>query len=259
MLISKKAWEIVQAARSKDRIKARNLITLLFSNFLELKGDYLSGEDKAIVGGIAFFDQIPVTVVAQHKGNDTTDRINHNFGMPMPEGFRKALRLMKQAEKFNRPIITIIDTPGAYPSDEAEKKGQARAISDNLFNIIDLNVPIISIVLGEGGSGGALALAISDKMIMFENSFFSVISPEGMASILHNDITRAEELSEAMKITPNDLLKLGIIDVIIEEEDINITINNLKKIILDYLKNLFIDKDKNQLINKRKNKYERKY
>lgn len=258
MTSKKNTWEIVQIARSKDRIKAKEFIDLLFSNFFELKGDYVSGDDKATIGGVALFEKIPVTVIAQHKGVDTNDRIAHNFGMPMPEGYRKALRLMKQAEKFNRPIITIIDTPGASPSADAENRGQARAIADILFNVFSINVPIISIFLGEGGSGGALGIGISDRTIMFENSFFSVISPEGMASILYNDSSKAELLSSSMKITAIDLHELGLVDGIIEEyDDFNESVNILKNLLNNFILELIQEKKDNKLLDNRKKKYER--
>lgn len=258
MISKKSTWEVVQISRSKDRVKAKKLIELVFKDFLELKGDYLSGNDKAIIGGVAFFNQIPVTVIAQHKGIDTSDRIEHNFGMPMPEGFRKALRLMKQAEKFNRPIITIIDTPGASPSSDAEGRGQARAIADILFNVFEINVPIISIFLGEGGSGGALAIGISDRTIMFENSFFSVISPEGMASILFKDSSKAELISASMKISANDLYELGLVDSVIDEyADFNKSIKILKNLLKNYILELIQEKKNNQLLYNRRIKYER--
>lgn len=215
----KSAWEIVKLARHPKRITSRTLISMLFTDFIELKGDRLFRDDPSIIGGIAKFQTIPVTVIAEEKGMNTEDKIKHNFGMPHPEGYRKAIRLMKQAEKFNRPIITIIDTPGAYPGVEAEERGQARAIAQNLFDMMALSVPIIVIVLSEGGSGGALAIGVGDYIVMFENAIYSILSPEGFASILYKDSSKAEQAAEIMKLTAKDLLEFNIIDEVISEKD----------------------------------------
>lgn len=216
---NKDAWEIVQLARHKDRPTAKNLIENLFSNFYELSGDRYFSEDKSFIGGIGYLNDIPVTVIAQEKGTSTKEKIERNFGMPNPEGYRKALRLMKQAEKFGRPIICIIDTPGAYPGIGAEERGQAYAIADNLFNMIDIRVPIISIVLGEGGSGGALAIGVSDEIWMFENAIYSILSPEGFAAILYKDSTLANKAANDMKLTAKDLFDYNIVDFIVPEAD----------------------------------------
>jgi len=217
--MNKTPWEIVKLARHPKRITSRTLISLLFTDFIELKGDRLYRDDPSIIGGIAKFQTIPITIIAQEKGMDTEDKIEHNFGMPHPEGYRKAMRLMKQAEKFNRPIITIIDTPGAYPGIEAEERGQARAIAQNLFDMMALSVPIIVVILSEGGSGGALAIGIGDYTVMFENAIYSILSPEGFASILYKDSSKAEEAAAIMKLTAKDLLSFKIIDDIISEKD----------------------------------------
>jgi acetyl-CoA carboxylase carboxyl transferase subunit alpha len=184
---------------------------------VEFHGDRAFADDLAIVGGVALLDGKPVTVVGHQKGKDTKDNIARNFGMPHPEGFRKGLRFMRQANKFGRPIITFIDTPGAYPGGAAEERGQGEAIARNLLEMADFGVPIICIVIGEGGSGGALALGVGNRVLMLENSIYSVISPNGAASILWKDATRADEAAEAMKITSKDLLELGIIEEVIEE------------------------------------------
>lgn len=213
------AWDIVKLARDPNRITGKKLIELVFPDFIELHGDRLIGDDKSIIGGIATFNNIAVTIIVQEKGQTTKDKIYHNFGMPHPEGYHKAIRLMKQAEKFKRPIITIIDTPGAYPGIGAEERGQANAIAVAIQEMMILTVPIISVVLSEGGSGGALAIGIADRLAMFENSIYSILSPEGFATILYKDSNKAEEVASLMKITSRDLLKLNIIDEIIFEEE----------------------------------------
>jgi acetyl-CoA carboxylase carboxyl transferase subunit alpha len=239
----KTAWEIVKLARHPKRITSRTLISLLFTDFMELKGDRLFRDDPSIIGGIAKFQTIPVTVIAQEKGMHTEDKIKHNFGMPHPEGYRKAIRLMKQAEKFNRPIITIIDTPGAYPGIEAEERGQAKAIAQNLFDMMALSVPIIVVILSEGGSGGALAIGVGDYQVMFENAIYSILSPEGFASILYKDSSKAEQAAKIMKLTAKDLLAFNIIDDIISEkeglhEDPTFGVNELKSKMTKKLKKL---------------------
>jgi acetyl-CoA carboxylase carboxyl transferase subunit alpha len=212
-----KPWDRVQIARHASRPTTLDYINRLFTNFFECHGDRAYGDDKAIVGGIAKYKDIPVTVIGHQRGKDTKENIKRNFGMPHPEGYRKALRLMYQAEKFNRPIITFIDTKGAYPGKSAEERGQSEAIARNLFEMAGFTVPIICIVIGEGGSGGALGLGIGNEIHMLENATYSVISPEGAASILWKDATKAQQAAESMKITASDLKQLGIIDEIIPE------------------------------------------
>lgn len=213
------AWERVQLSRKMDRPSGSDYLEALFDDFTELHGDRTYGDDKAIIGGIASFHGMPVTVIAQQKGNNTKENIYHNFGMPMPEGYRKALRLMKQAEKFHRPVICFVDTPGAFCGVEAEERGQGEAIARNLMELSGLKTPVLSIVTGEGGSGGALALAAGDQVWMLENSVYSVLSPEGFASILWKDSTRAEEAAEVMKLTATDLYRKGIIEEMIPEPE----------------------------------------
>lgn len=211
------AWDRVYLARHADRPKAQDYLPLLFDNFYELHGDRGVRDDKALIGGIAYFKGIPVTVLAQAKGKTTKENIERNFGMMNPEGYRKALRLAKQAEKFGRPIINIVDTSGAFPGKEAEERGQAEAIAQCLYTFSALEVPIISIVISEGGSGGALALSVGDRIAMLENAIYSILSPEGFASILWKDESRAQEAAEVMKLTSYDLLSKKIIDAIIKE------------------------------------------
>ncbi|MBY0222362.1 acetyl-CoA carboxylase carboxyl transferase subunit alpha [Sporosarcina aquimarina] len=210
-------WDRVQVARHPMRPTTTDYIQYLFEDFIELHGDRNFGDDEAIVGGIASFDQMPITVIGHQRGKDTKENVRRNFGMPHPEGYRKALRLMKQAEKFNRPIICFIDTKGAYPGKAAEERGQSEAIARNLVEMAGLKVPVISIVIGEGGSGGALALGVANHIHMLENSTYSVISPEGAASILWKDPKLAKQAAEAMKITAPDLKEMNIIDEIIPE------------------------------------------
>jgi acetyl-CoA carboxylase carboxyl transferase subunit alpha len=210
-------WESVEIARHKDRPTGKYYIETIFKDFIEFHGDRNYGDDKAIIGGIASLNDISVTVIAITKGSNTVENIERNFGMPNPEGYRKALRLMKQAEKFKRPVICFIDTPGAFPGIGAEERGQGQAIANNLFELSRLKTPIISILTGEGGSGGALALAVADKIFMLEHSIYSILSPEGFASILWKDSSRAKEAAAVMKITAKDLKDFNIIDDIIRE------------------------------------------
>ena len=212
-----KPWDRVQVARHPSRPTTLDYIPHVFSDFLELHGDRYYGDDEAIVGGIATFEGIPVTVIGHQRGKDTKENIRRNFGMPHPEGYRKALRLMKQAEKFHRPVICFIDTKGAFPGKAAEERGQSEAIAKNIFEMAGLKVPIICIVIGEGGSGGALALGVGDRILMLENSTYSVISPEGAAALLWKDASQAKRAAETMKITAPDLFGLGIVDEIIPE------------------------------------------
>ena len=216
----KDAWERVTISRKNDRPVGQDYIRILFSDFLEFHGDRCYGDDTAIIGGIARFAGIPVTVIAQAKGKSTKENVAHHFGMPSPEGYRKALRLMKQAEKFKRPILLFVDTPGAFCGIEAEERGQGEAIARNLFEMSSMKVPVLSVVIGEGGSGGALALAVADEVWMLENAIYSVLSPEGFASILWKDSKRASEAAAVMKLTAADLKKLGVIEAVIAEPEV---------------------------------------
>lgn len=211
------SWDKVQLARHIERPTTLDYIQHLITDFTELHGDRLYGDDEAIIGGIGLFDGIPVTVIGHQKGKTTKENIRRNFGMPHPEGYRKALRLMQQANKFNRPIICFINTAGAYPGKEAEERGQSEAIARNLREMSGFSVPIICIVIGEGGSGGALGLGVGNHIYMLENTYYSVISPEGAASLLWKDSNKAQIAAESLKLTPDHLLELEIIDGIIQE------------------------------------------
>lgn len=210
-------WNRVQVARHPERPTTFDYIEKIFTDFIEFHGDRCFADDEAVIGGIAFFEGQPVTIIGHQRGKTTKENIRRNFGMPHPEGYRKALRLMKQAEKFRRPIICFIDTKGAYPGKAAEERGQSEAIAKNLFEMAGLKVPVISVVIGEGGSGGALALGVTNRIYMLENSTYSVISPEGAASILWRDASLAKQAAEAMKITAQDLKEMGIVDEVIPE------------------------------------------
>ncbi|EWH20448.1 acetyl-CoA carboxylase carboxyl transferase subunit alpha [Bacillus haynesii] len=255
-----KAWDRVQIARHPNRPTTLDYIEHLFTDFFECHGDRYFGDDEAIVGGIAKFRGLPVTVIGQQRGKDTKENIRRNFGMPHPEGYRKALRLMKQADKFNRPIICFIDTKGAYPGKAAEERGQSEAIAKNLFEMAGLSVPVISIVIGEGGSGGALALGVANRLLMLENSTYSVISPEGAAAILWKDSGLAKKAAETMKITAPDLKELDIIDHVIKEvrggahRDVEQQAAYIDEALKGELKSL-LKLDKNELIQQRYNKY----
>ena len=213
--------KIVREAREQTRLTALDLATGIFDDFIELHGDRSFRDDGAIIGGIGWLGNQAVTVVGIQKGKSLQDNLNRNFGQPHPEGYRKALRLMKQAEKFGRPIVTFINTAGAYPGVGAEERGQGEAIARNLFEMSDLKVPIIAIIIGEGGSGGALALAVADRVWMLENSIYAVLSPEGFASILWKDGTRAMEAAELMKITSHELLEMEVVDKVISERGLS--------------------------------------
>lgn len=213
------AYERVLRARDGKRPSGTYYIKNMITGFIEFHGDRKYADDGAIVGGIGYLNDIPVTVIAMERGADITDRMKRNFGCPEPEGYRKALRLMKQAEKFNRPVICIINSPGAYCGIGAEQRGQGQAIAENLMEMMTLKTPVVSVVTGEGGSGGALALSVADSIIMLENAVYSVISPEGCASILWKDSQKAPEAAEALKLTANDLRKFGIADAVIQEEN----------------------------------------
>ena len=238
------AWDRVVLARQLERPKALDYINAIFEEFIELHGDRNFGDDKAIIGGIATLNGMPITVIGEQKGKNVKENMERNFGMPEPEGYRKALRLMKQAEKFGRPIITFIDTPGAYPGMGAEERGQGEAIARNIMEMSSLKVPIICIVIGEGSSGGALAIGVGDKVIMLENAIYSILSPEGFASILYKDASKAKEAAKNMKITANDLKKLKIIDQIISEpetgvqDDFDNIAKELKKYLIKNIKKL---------------------
>ncbi|HCD3828102.1 TPA: acetyl-CoA carboxylase carboxyltransferase subunit alpha [Staphylococcus aureus] len=212
-----KPWDRVQIARLQERPTTLDYIPYIFDSFVELHGDRNFRDDPAMIGGIGFLNGRAVTVIGQQRGKDTKDNIYRNFGMAHPEGYRKALRLMKQAEKFNRPIFTFIDTKGAYPGKAAEERGQSESIATNLIEMASLKVPVIAIVIGEGGSGGALGIGIANKVLMLENSTYSVISPEGAAALLWKDSNLAKIAAETMKITAHDIKQLGIIDDVISE------------------------------------------
>ena len=213
--------KIVREAREQTRLTALDFATGIFDDFIELHGDRSFRDDGAIIGGIGWLGDQAVTVVGIQKGKSLQDNLNRNFGQPHPEGYRKALRLMKQAEKFGRPIVTFINTAGAYPGVGAEERGHGEAIARNLFEMSDLKVPIIAIIIGEGGSGGALALAVADRVWMLENSIYAVLSPEGFASILWKDGTRAMEAAELMKITSHELLEMEVVDKVISERGLS--------------------------------------
>ena len=212
-----KPWDRVQIARLQERPTTLDYIPYIFDSFMELHGDRNFRDDPAMIGGIGFLNGRAVTVIGQQRGKDTKDNIYRNFGMSHPEGYRKALRLMKQAEKFNRPIFTFIDTKGAYPGKAAEERGQSESIATNLIEMASLKVPVIAIVIGEGGSGGSLGIGIANKVLMLENSTYSVISPEGAAALLWKDSNWAKIAAETMKITAHDIKQLGIIDDVISE------------------------------------------
>lgn len=233
----KTAWDSVLLSRRPDRPTAKDYIDRMFSFFLELHGDRLSGDDGAIVGGIANYYGKPVMVVAEQKGKSIKENKIRNFGMPNPSGYRKALRLMKHAQKFNMPTICIVDTPGAFCGIEAEEKGQAEAIARALFEMSDMTVPILSVVIGEGGSGGALALAVANEVWMLEHSIYSILSPEGFASILYKDAKKSKEAAEVMKITSKELLALGVIDRVIKE-DIPLTVDTMDTVIEEMVSNM---------------------
>lgn len=216
-LDNKTAWERVSLARMVERPTALDYIEKIFGSFIEFHGDRYFSDDSAVVSGIALLNGEPITIIAHQKGRNTAEKIKRNFGSPHPEGYRKGLRLMKQAEKFNRPILCLVDTQGAFCGTGAEERGQGEAIARNLLEMSSLKTPIITIVIGEGGSGGALAFAVSDEVWMLENAVYSILSPEGFASILWKDSSRAKEAAEIMKITAKDLKEYGIIDRVLKE------------------------------------------
>ena len=210
-------WQRVQLARHPERPYALDYINLVFADFMEIHGDRLFADDPAVVAGFAKIGDKKVAIIAQQKGRNTKENLYRNFGMMKPEGYRKALRVMKLAEKFKIPIVTLMDTPGAFPGIGAEERGQGEAIAKNLIEMSAMKVPIISVVIGEGASGGALGIGVCDKFLMMQNSWYSVISPEGCASILFRDASKAEEAAEALKVTPDDMVNIGVCDVIISE------------------------------------------
>lgn len=230
--MAKTAYETVTAARSKDKVATADLINNIFSNFTEFHGDRQLSDDPAVIGGIALLNGTPVTVIGTQKGKNTAENIERHFGTVEPEGYRKAVRLMQQAEKFKRPVITFVNTPGAYPGMDAEYHGQGSAIANSLIVGMELRVPYISIIVGEGGSGGALALTTGDTVWMMENSIYSVLSPEGYASIVWKDSKRVIEASEALKLTPEHLLEDGIIDKIVPEVVDQTSTQNLKQMLV---------------------------
>lgn len=236
------AWEKVEIARNPKRKTSLEYIEKIFDEFIELHGDRNFKDDKAIICGLAKIDNIPFTIIAEQKGRTTKENIERNFGMPNPESYRKAIRFMKQAEKFKRPVITFIDTKGAYPGIEAEERGQGEAIAKSMFEMARLKVPVISIVIGEGSSGGALAIGVANKVFMLENAIYSILSPEGYSSILWKDPSRYKEAAEKMKLTAKDLYELNVIDKIIpekneiSEENFSKTSEILKKEIIKEIK-----------------------
>ena len=226
------AWERVEIARNPKRKTALDYINEIFDEFIELHGDRCYGDDKAMVCGLGRIENQNYTIIAEQKGRNTKENIERNFGMPNPESYRKAIRIMKQAEKFNRPVITFIDTKGAYPGVKAEQRGQGEAIAKSMFEMAKLTVPVIAIVIGEGSSGGALAIGVANKVIMLENAIYSILSPEGYSSILWKDSSRFKEAADRMKLTANDLYDMGIIETVIKESIENYTIEknqNIKK------------------------------
>ena len=254
-------WQRVQLARHPERPYALDYINLIFSDFMEIHGDRLFADDPAVVAGFAKIGDKKVAIIAQQKGRNTKENLYRNFGMMKPEGYRKALRVMKLAEKFKIPIITLMDTPGAFPGIGAEERGQGEAIAKNLIEMSAMKVPIISVVIGEGASGGALGIGVCDKFLMMQNSWYSVISPEGCASILFRDASKAEEAAEALKVTPDDMVNIGVCDVIISEpnggahRDPKSSARNLELALLEGLSE-FADTEPDMFIDKRIERYD---
>ena len=239
-----KSWEKVQRARKENRPQARDYIDKLFTGVFEVHGDRCFRDDPSIITAVAWFEEWPVTVIGQQKGHTLEERMRCNFGMPHPEGYRKSMRALRQAEKFSRPVICIVDTPGAFCGVEAEEKGQGLIIAEHLKTMATLNTPVISIIVGEGGSGGALALSLADRLIMMENSYFSVISPEGCASILFRDSSMAQEAAECLKLTAEDLKHFNLVDSVIPEPEgfdrfnMDASVEQIRHIFRMYLKRL---------------------
>lgn len=254
------AWDKVEIARNIKRPTALEYIEIIFDDFMELHGDRQFKDDKSIICGLGRIENQNYTIIAEQKGRNTKENIERNFGMPNPESYRKGIRFMKQAEKFHRPIITFIDTKGAYPGIGAEERGQGEAIARSIMEMSNLKVPIIAIVIGEGSSGGALAIGIGDRVIMLENSVYSILSPEGYASILWKDGSKVKEAAEKMKLTAEDLYEFGVIDEIIKEPvggahfDKNFVAKNLKKYIIEEMPKL-IEKDIDTLVSERYEKF----
>lgn len=257
------AWERVEIARNPKRKTALDYINEIFDEFIELHGDRCYGDDKAMVCGLGRIENQNYTIIAEQKGRNTKENIERNFGMPNPESYRKAIRMMKQAEKFNRPVITFIDTKGAYPGVEAEQRGQGEAIAKSMFEMAKLTVPVIAIVIGEGSSGGALAIGVANKVIMLENAIYSILSPEGYSSILWKDSSRFKEAADRMKLTANDLYDMGIIETVIKETIENYTTEKeLFKNITDKIKQEiqttvqeFKSKTKDEIVEERYQKF----
>ena len=253
------AWDKVQVARHPDRPHAVDYINEIVDDFVELSGDRMFADDKAIVGGIGYIGKTPVMIIGQEKGHDMETRIEHNFGMSKPEGYRKAIRLMELANKFKLPVVTLVDTAGAFPGADAEARGQSQAIATSIQKCFDLDVPSVCVVIGEGGSGGAIAIAVASSVMMLENSVYSVISPEGCASILWRSQDYKEDATKALRMTAQDLLQLGVIDRIIDEplggahRDREQTIQNVKKAIVEELQKLM--KSPRQIKEKRIEKF----
>lgn len=255
-------WERVLLSRSADRPGATDYIERLCSEWIELHGDRLFGDDQAIVAGLGLFHGMPLTIIGHRKGKTTSQKLQYNFGMPHPEGFRKVMRLLKQAEKFGRPVLSFVDTSGAFPGIGAEERGQASAIAETLMAMVSVKVPVVSVVSGEGGSGGALALAVGDRIVMLSNSVFSVASPETCSSILFKDAARVEDMAEASKLTAVDLFELGLVDEVIEEpvgganQDFDNTASLIEQSVLKHLRDLR-DKEPERLVEERFEKYRR--
>jgi acetyl-CoA carboxylase carboxyl transferase subunit alpha len=256
------AWQITQLARHPKRPYALDYITSIFSDFKELHGDRMCADDHAIVGGLARLGEQGVIVIGQQKGRDTREKVHRNFGMPKPEGYRKSQRLMRMADRFRLPVITFIDTPGAYPGVDAEERGQSEAIASSIYLMSSLKVPVISVVIGEGGSGGALAIGVCDRLLMLRYATYSVISPEGCASILWKSAEKAPEAAEAMKMTSTDLKEQGLIDLVVEEppggahRDPTATIRLLRKAIQEQLDEL-LKLDTEALLSQRRERLDR--
>ena len=254
-------WQRVQLARHPERPYALDYINLIFADFMEIHGDRLFADDPAVVAGFAKIGDKKVAIIAQQKGRNTKENLYRNFGMMKPEGYRKALRVMKLAEKFKIPIITLMDTPGAFPGIGAEERGQGEAIAKNLIEMSAMKVPIISVVIGEGASGGALGIGVCDKFLMMQNSWYSVISPEGCASILFRDASKAEEAAEALKVTPDDMVNIGVCDVVISEpnggahRDPKSSARNLELALLEGLSE-FASTEPDMFIDKRIERYD---
>ncbi len=256
----KKSWDKVMSARKENRPQARDYIDKLFTSVFEVKGDRCFGDDDAIVTAIAWFEDWPVTVIGQQKGHTLEERMRCRFGMPSPEGYRKSIRALKQAEKFRRPVICIVDTPGAFAGVEAEERGQGLIIAEHLRTMATLKTPVISIIIGEGGSGGALALSLADRLIMMENSYFSVIAPESCATILFKDSSMAQQMAEDLKLTAEDLKRFSIVDNVIDEPEgfnrfnMDKSVEDIRHLFRMYLKRL-TKVSPNRLVEKRHEKF----